>query len=275
MRFFGLLFIVLLSKVGLAQVDSVAHTQANVVRRTHRDYDEEIMYYGKHDRYFTVRVLRKDGTLFRSDSYEMLPSVLSGGFPLDSIHRISPYGPTKIMHPNGRVYVSCEYKDGLLQGPFLVFYEDGSIKRREYYKAGHVRQSQCYGPEGGKQTCEPFYQSPEFLGKSADLSQYLKQQVGPVIDGERVRSVTATLTINEIGQVVSIDASANANSFAGNQVYVATSRMRQAIQNMPEWTPNRLNWKPARNDGTAMPSTCIIRVYRYQGVLGYTMGFRL
>ena len=270
-----LLVFLLMSWPSLAQPDSVQHTNANIIRRTHPQYDEEIMYFGKHDQYFTVRTLRKNGSLFRSDSYEVLPGVLPGGFRLDSLRRIIPHGATKIMHPNGRVYVSCDYKEGLLQGPFMVFYDDGAIKRRELYRQGRLARSECYDPDGGKIACEPFQQPAQFLGKVSELERYISNQVGSVVDGERVRRVTALLAINEIGQVVQVETSADASELAGSQRTTAIARMRQAIQNMPEWTPNRLNWKPAITDGKATPSVCVIRIYRYQGRLDMTMNFRL
>jgi len=233
------------------------------------------MYYGKHNRYFNVRILQKNGSLFRSDSYEMLPKIMPGGFELDSLRRISRYGPTKLMYPNGQVRVSCEYRDDLLEGPFMVFYEDGLVKRREYYRQGRVRQSACYGPDGSKQTCEPFYQVPKFLGKVADLNCYLEQQVGSLVDGERIRTITALLSINEIGQVVRVEATVSADSSAGTLRTNAVVRMKLAIQNMPEWEPNRLNWKPALSDGRGVPSVCALRVYRYRGQFGSRMNFEM
>lgn len=275
--FYRLWLCLVISQSALAQMDSVQTTSdnRNVERRTHAEYDEEIMYYGKHNEYFTVRIFQKNGTLFRLDSYVLLPKTLPNGFQLDSVSRIIRFGPTKIMYKNGQLYLSCEYKDDLLQGPFMVFYEDGSIKRREYYKFGRITKSQCYDREGEAHRCEPFYQPTKFMGKSSELASYLKQKLETVLDGERIRRITATLTINEIGQVVRVSASINTASTAEPRIPAVASYVQQIIRNMPEWIPDKFNWKPAVNDGVTTSSTCVLSVFRMYGSLQYNLSYRM
>ncbi|GAB3790018.1 hypothetical protein GCM10028818_59500 [Spirosoma horti] len=270
-----LLLGLLVSQSVVAQTDSAP--VKHVVRHSYAGYDEEILYFGKHDQYFTVRTYLKNGSLFRFDSYMLQPKTLPNGFQLDSLSRIVRYGPTKIMYPNGKVYISCEYKGNMLQGPFMVLYEDGSVKRREYYRAGTLsrNKSECYTPEGTKQTCAPFYQVAQFQGKPNDLSAYLKQKLSPVLDGERIRRITATLTINEIGQVIGVKAIVNGNPAESVQMPDVVSYAQQVIRNMPEWTPDKLNWKPALNDGVATPSTCVLSVYRIYGSVQYNLFYRM
>lgn len=268
-----LLLGLLVSQSVIAQTES--ESDKHIVRNSFSDYDEEILYFGKHNQYYTVRTYLKNGSLFRLDSYTIGPKTLPNGFQLDSIGRISRYGPTKIMYPNGKVYISCEYKADRLQGPFMVMYEDGSVKRREYYKEGNLRRSECYTPDGTKQTCAPFYQVAQFQGKPNDLAAYLKQKLSPVLDGEHIRRITATLTINEIGQVIGVKATVNGSPAESVQRPDVVSYTQQVIRNMPEWTPDKLNWKPALNDGVATPSTCILSVYRVYGSVQYTIFYRM
>ncbi|CAN5332296.1 hypothetical protein BH09BAC4_BH09BAC4_47970 [soil metagenome] len=258
-----------------AQVDSTGAVHDNIVRRFHPEYDEEIMYYGKRNQYFSVKILRKNGSLLRLDSYTLLPKTLPNGFPLDSVNRIIRHGPTKIMYPGGQLHISCDYKDDFINGPFMVFYEDGAIKRKEFYRNGRVARSQCYTPEGDKQTCEPFYQAARFMGKPNELSDYLKQKLGSVLDGERIRKITATLRINEIGQVVNVDVSVNATTGNDQRVPSVVSYVQQIIRNMPEWTPEKMNWKPALNDGKAISSNCVLTLYRFYGGIQSNMYFKL
>lgn len=248
-----------------AQADSVQRSSGSAIRRVHPEYDEEIVYFGKHNQYFTVKVFRKNGVLFRMDTYNVLPKTLSNGFQLDSLSRIIHHGTTKIMYPSGQVYVSCEYKEGALHGPFMAFYEDGAIKRREYYRYGRLSKSQCYTADGTAQRCEPFYQPTKFLGNPRELEMYLTKKLESVVDGERIRRVTATLSINEIGQVVRVMVAVSTSPFAEQQVQAVGSYVQQVIRNMPEWTPDKMNWKPAINDGVATTSTCVLSVFRISG----------
>lgn len=233
------------------------------------------MYYGRHNRYFVVRIFRKNGDLFRFDSYEMLPKTLPNGAQLDSVSRIVHQGSTKIMYSSGRPYVNCEYKDNALHEPFIVLYEDGSVKRREFYRFGRLTRSKCYTPEGSEQTCSPFYQSAQFLGKTRDLQAYLKEKLGPVLDGERVRRVAAALTINEIGQITRINVAVTATPAAESQVPIVGNYLQQVIRNMPEWVPDKLNWKPAVNDGVNISSTCVVMLFRYAGRLQCNVSYRM
>ncbi|WP_227687095.1 toxin-antitoxin system YwqK family antitoxin [Spirosoma arboris] len=258
-----------------AQADSVHTKLTYTVRHEFADYDEEILYYGKHDQYFTVRIYRKNGALFRTDSYTLLPKTLANGFQLDSISRIIHHGPTKIMYPSGQIYINCDYKEDALHGPFMAFYEDGTIKRKEFYKNGRLTKSQCYTPEGVEQKCEPFYQPAKFLGRPQDLQAYLNQKLASVLDGEKVRRINASLTINEIGQVVRVSVSVYTAPYAEQQVPVVGSYVQQILRNMPEWMPEKFNWKPAVNDGVTIASTCVMTIFRTYGGIQYNLSFRM
>ncbi|AUD06364.1 toxin-antitoxin system YwqK family antitoxin [Spirosoma pollinicola] len=261
------------SMPAVAQTDSAKVNYTT--RRSFADHDEEILLFGKRNDYFTVRTLLKNGSLFRQDSYTLLPKTLANGFQLDSISRIIRHGPTKIMYASGQVYISCEYKNNALNGPFMVFYEDGTKKRREYYKLGRLSRSECYTPDGTKQACAPFYQPAAFQGQAGELAAYLKQKLGTVIDGERIRGVRATLTINEIGQIISVKATVMGDQSTNRQLPDAGSFVQQVIRTMPEWSPDKLNWKPALSDGVAIRSTCVMSIYRAYGALEYRLFFQL
>ncbi|MBD2703175.1 hypothetical protein IC229_21190 [Spirosoma sp. BT702] len=255
--------------------DTLRTTSKPAIRHAFAEYDEEILYYGKRNDYYSVRIYKKDGTLFRLDSYSLLPKTLPNGLSLDSLSRIIHHGPTKIMYPSGQLYLSCEYKQNLLHGPFMVFYEDGSIKRREFYRSGRLTKSQCFTTEGVQQKCEPYYQAAKFLGKPQDLQTYLKKQLGTVLDGDRVRNLTATLTINEIGQIIRVNVDVRAFSLAPQQVTAIQAYMQQTIRNMPEWTPEKLNWQPAVNDGRPIASTCVLSVFRFQGDMQFRLSYQM
>ncbi|GAB3697588.1 hypothetical protein GCM10027592_21870 [Spirosoma flavus] len=272
-----LLFIFLAGRAAKAEqvADTLRASSGPAIRHTFAEYDEEILYYGKHKDYYSVRIYQKNGALFRLDSYSLLPKTMPNGLPLDSLSRVIHHGPTKIMYPSGQLYLSCEYKQNLLHGPFMVFYEDGSIKRREFYKGGRLTKSQCFTSDGVQQKCEPYYKAAKFLGKTQDLQSYLKKQLSTVLDGERVRNLTATLTINEIGQIIRVNVDVRSFSLAPQQITAIQAYMQQTIRNMPEWTPEKLNWQPAVNDGRPIASTCVLSVFRFQGDMQFRLSYQM
>lgn len=259
----------------LAQTDTTLGSLKQVEHRELTEFDQEINYFGKHNEYFTVRTIRKNGVLFRSDSYTLLPRILPSGIRLDSVSRIINHGPTKIMYPSGSQYVVCNYREGVLHGPFMAFYEDGAVKRKEYFKNGRITESRCFTPEGAPQKCEAFYQSSQFLGKPKDLQRYMRQKLDSLLDGDNVWEIMASLTINEIGQVVGVNVKVNARQSVDMQVPAIRSYVQQVVRNMPEWVPDKLNWKPALNDGKAVPSTWILSCYRNHGYLECLMWYKM
>ena len=239
--------------------DSLGHTELYQFNNRF----EKIAYSGKHDEFMTVSTYKKDSTLYRVDTYKLVDEVSVYGYQRDSKKVAVREGPAKVMYANGQIYLSCEYHQNALDGPFIVFYSDGTLKRREFYKRGIRKQGHCYTEDGREQTCEPFYQPVQFTGKRKDLETYLENSLKAVVDGEQVRFVQMKLTINEIGQVI------NTTVVSNSKDPVVTAKVQQAIRNIPQWNPNGLNWKPATMDAVPVSDIWGITMSRYRGFLRF------
>ncbi len=226
-------------------------------------YFEKITYRGANQNNYTISTFLKDSTLYRTDEYRVIdrvnPYSSQAAVQKVAIHQ----GQTKVMYPTGQVYLTCDYNLNVLHGPLLVYYADGTLKRRERYKYGSLLESQCYTPQGDKQTCDLLYRTPQFVGKTNQLKRYLIKRLQAITEREQVRDITISLTINDLGQVARTDVQSYPNPT--NPVVVTT--VLDVIRSMPQWTPNHFNWQPATMDGVPLEEQWVIYIVRKQGFL--------
>lgn len=255
-----LLFSILIPKSAKTQSDLAT---SDYIANRQDSYTEKVAYYGANQDYYTLSTFLKDSTLYRVDTYRLIEKVN----PFDTqakprkiaIHQ----GQTKIMYPTGQVYLTCEYDLNVLHGPLLVYYADGSLKRRERYRHGFLLESQCHTPEGNKQTCNLLYRQPHFTGKPGQLRRYLEKSLQNIAEREQVKDITVSLTINELGQIARIDVESISNPTSSSLV----SPVLEVVRAMPQWTSGRFNWQPATMDGVAIEERWVIYIARRQGFL--------
>jgi hypothetical protein len=166
------------------------------------------------------------------------------------------HGPTKMLYNDGRLYLTCDYNMNVLNGPFIVYFNDGSVKRKELYRSGTLKKSLCYDTSGREKACETFYQQAQFMGNPAELKNYLEKNLTTALASSQSIVVNIRLIINEIGQVIEI------KTDAGSTNPRVVAGIRKLIQDMPRWRENELNWKPASMDGVAISGVWGIQAYR-------------
>ncbi|MBO0949005.1 hypothetical protein [Fibrella forsythiae] len=230
-----------------AQTDRTVSDLSVIEYQSHDDYYERIIYVGKKKDRFIVETYLADSTLYRIDNYRFIDQGVNFGF------LAVRHGPAKILYNNGKLYVTCDYNMNKLSGPFIVYYPDGAIKRRELYRNETVKKSVCYDTDGGEFMCEPFYQRIYFKGNPRELKAYLDKKLQPILDSNLSFIVTFELIINEIGQVVDVKMGAGRSSTA------VAAAIRKMVQEMPRWHENELNWKPANMDGVAVPGKWLVQ----------------
>lgn len=262
MRIFLLILFSIFTNESLkAQIDSASAIPSPT---RHDSYFEKLTYLGANQDYYTVSTFLADSTLYRVDTYRLIDKVNPYTSQATTSKVAIHQGQTKILYPTtGQVYLTCDYDHNALHGPLLVYYADGSIKRRELYKYGSLLTSQCYTPQGDKQTCDLLYRKSQFVGKSNQLKRYLAKRLELVAKEEQVRDITIYLTINELGQVTKT----NVVSYSNPANSALTSAVLDAIRAMPQWKPNQFNWLPATMDGVAIEDQWVIYIARKQGFL--------
>ncbi|HEX9958760.1 MAG TPA: hypothetical protein VGA96_15945 [Fibrella sp.] len=247
-----LLLISLLALVysAAAQPGSARSEFSTTEYQTYDRYFERITYIGKRKDHFIVDTYLADSTLYRIDNYRVVDQgIYLGLFAVK-------HGPTKLLYSDGRLYLTCDYNMNVLNGPLVVYYNDGSIKRKELYRNGKLKKSMCYDTAGHELVCDALYQRAEFTGNANEFQDYLEKGLKPVLEGHPAQLVTISLLINEASQVIDVKVD------AGRTDPRLTSAIRRLIQDMPRWQADRSNWKAATMDGTPVPENWVIHAQR-------------
>lgn len=58
-------------------------------------------------------------------------------------------------YPSGEFKGRRTYKDGLVEGQSLLFYQDGTLQQVRVYQQGDQKSKQCFAPNGQPETCPP------------------------------------------------------------------------------------------------------------------------
>ncbi len=241
------------------------------------DYSQHIVYYGKKEKYLTIKTYLPDSSLNRIDSYQIIDrSWLAGRY--DGTKIAIKQGPSTIYFPAQQVYLQSNYRNNELDGSFVTFYQDGSIKRREYYNNGYLKKSHCYDSLGTEQTKYiPYFSPPKFIGNTSEFSSYLRNNLTNIIDGQSVIDVKIFVFINEIGQIINV-----INYF--NQTAIkpmlaidskTNSMLVQLIKRIPQSMPNSSNWTPATQDGRPTIGQWTILAFRREGNVIFEYNQRL
>jgi hypothetical protein len=255
-----------ISLVGLqlahAQIDSLSNSQLPQTR-AQGTYFEQVTYLtANHDRY-TLRTFLTDSTLYRLDTYQLVDRTNPYTNP-PTLQKVAIHqGVTKIMYPTGQVYLSCDYEYGFLNGPLLVYYADGSLKRRELYSNGLARESHCYTSSGSEQPCQPLYQRVQFTAKPAQLQRYLEKNLASIAEELQVQAITIRLTINELGQISKTEVEARPEPASAK----LTAVVLDVIRSMPQWHTDHTNWQAAQMDGVPIVDQLAIYISRKRGFL--------
>ncbi|ARK13355.1 hypothetical protein A6C57_25120 [Fibrella sp. ES10-3-2-2] len=257
----GWLLVGLLMAVSCVQAQPSSE-QSAFSSTEYQDYGkfyERVTYIGKRKDHYIVDTFSKDSILYRTDNYRVIDQ--GNYFGLFAVR----HGPSKVLYNDGRLYLTCDYNMNVLNGPFIVYHADGSVKRRELYRNGKLKKSMCYDAEGNEQICEAFYQQLKFKGNPDELKAYFAKNLMSILTDTEVANISVKLIVNEIGQVIDTKVTAGRN----NPRLVAA--IRKVVQDMPMLRENETNWKPATMDGIPIPEAWVMYAYRDRSMLRITL----
>ncbi|MEZ0607246.1 toxin-antitoxin system YwqK family antitoxin [Fibrella sp. WM1] len=220
-------------------------------------YFEKIVYADKPRTYFTIYTYLKDSTLYSIETYKYVEQEGPTGF---SEYVTLRHGMTKILYPNGRLHVVRNYKKGLLDGPFIVHYPSGVIKRKEFYRRGEMQKGTCYDSLGAATSYEPFLKPPTPTASLNQLRVYLEERLLPIFKRYTMQGLVQ-LVINQAGEV------ATTTCHLSKTDPLITKQVKEVISAMPRWHEAGPNWNPATVDGTPMVSDWVIQIYKQKSEL--------
>jgi hypothetical protein len=189
-----------------------------VVQRSFADHDEEITFHDKKKHFATLRVFDKKGVLLTETNFKNFTKGIRQGF-------------AKGFYPNGQLYWSADYKNGELSGDFVVYREDGSLKRREVYWTGLRKEKHCYDKDGQEVPFFEFSQDAEFQGGDYALQAYLRTKLGRNKVGSQAELASFAITIQA-------DSTVTLKHYLPNSL-LSLNKVVELLKEMPKWLPAR------------------------------------
>lgn len=208
--------------------------KGHVERKEYADVIEEITYHDRRKEFATVRYFDRQGNRLSEEHYN--------NYQLRIKH-----GQTRFWYPNGQVHWSCDFNNNLISGPFFAYYEDGSLKRREYYKYGIVRRGQCFTPEGVALACEPFIRKAQFAGGREKFLQFLRKKL------EKVKPEMSPTFVTLEGMVLPDGTALIHRALPERDI---SMQVLATIGEMPRWEPAMVDGVPVQS---AFALTLILR----------------
>ncbi len=207
-----LLICLLFSTVVYGQDDS----GSSIVRSVSTDSNVEVVFHDNHKKFATVKTYNKADVLETEENYSDYGFREKQGF-------------TKCYYPSGQLYWICDYKKNILNGEFRVYYESGTLKRKEFYKRGVRKSEQCFDENENEIPFTPFFQSASFVGGEYELQAYLRKYIKSVKVGSISEYVSINLSIKS-------DSTAELRYMSPN-LLVSNQLVSEMVSKMPKWSP--------------------------------------
>jgi periplasmic protein TonB len=146
-------------------------------------------------------------------------------------------------HPNERPYYITRYSKGKKNGQSRTFYDDGHMKREEYFKDDVFESGLCYTKQGDDTTFYPFEEVAVFPGGNDSLQYFIKKNLRYPKEarenGKQGKTIVG-FTVSKTGQIE------NTKIVRSSDPVLDKSAI-ELVQSMPAW-------KPAREDGNIIAS---------------------
>jgi TonB family protein len=188
------------------------------------------------------RHYKMDGTLYKENIYTYLTNKLK----IDTLEVSKLYTKNKL-------YWERPLKNGKSHGHFVVYWENGKLKRKDKYANGKFIKGVCYDESGKKIPYYEFERLPEFPGGMTKLYEYLSSDLKYPEDARQLGvqgQVLVDFAITIDGSIVEVKV----------KTPFFESLDKEAIRVVSEMP----KWKPGMQDGK------LVRVY-YQIPIRFTI----
>jgi antitoxin component YwqK of YwqJK toxin-antitoxin module len=137
-------------------------------------------------------------------------------------------------YDSGKPYLEINYSKGKKNGEFITYWENGKLRRKDFYEKGELISGNCWNENGNTIPYFEYEKQPEFPGGSAAFISYLKTNISAknILNKE----VIIKFYIDCDGIITDTQLLKKSNDITLDTEVV------NAITNMP-------TWKPAEQDG--------------------------
>lgn len=207
-------------------------------------YGQDTIYFDKSGNHVTASA-HYDHSEIRmrdpADSNRVTVQSFSPKGVLQSVTHYSDYSKTieggayERFYEDGRRYTVANYQNGLLEGELKTYWENGEIKRDDFFSKGKWLHGKCFDSTGKTVPHTVYEVMPEFPGGEKALLHYLsksvhypKQARKKGIEGE----VVVQFVVEQDGRVDRI-------AVTRHVAPEIDAEAVRAVSDMPRWKPGR------------------------------------
>jgi protein TonB len=122
------------------------------------------------------------------------------------------HGVSTTWYENGQMHTKEDYVAGQPHGELLVYYPDGTLRRRDQFAKGERTAGQCFGPDGQPVAYFDYLQPPVYSEGAGDMQAVARAAVHKGVFPEVVAqmgmdaNILVRFTVNEQGRVEQVHA---------------------------------------------------------------------
>lgn len=142
-------------------------------------------------------------------------------------------GEYREWYESGQLHKMLNFKKGKRDGDLVCYWENGSLKRKEFYQNDTLISSQCFLQNGAKASYYPYLKRHEFPGGRDSLISFVARKASYFQNIDSVKpnfDYYFFFVINKSGVAMNLTMPYNYNK----KIYDAALRL---IRSMPKWRP--------------------------------------
>jgi periplasmic protein TonB len=143
---------------------------------------------------------------------------------------------------DGNLTREVEYVNNKMNGSFKTYWDNGNLKRADFYENDQFISGNCYSSAGKDTSYFPYEQRPVYPGGDAELRKYLSTAVKYPVEAKR-REIQGRVLVQ-----FSIDKEGKSGDFIVKQKVdpLLDTEALRVIKNMPDWQPGKRDGEPVK-----------------------------
>lgn len=215
-------------------------------------HGEKLKSAAQMDYYAVITKAVQDTNQLRIKEYSKSGQILSDEFYVSYKER-TLQGVQKTWYKSGAIRSEIGYEQGKKEGFLLTYWENGRLKRKDFFKNGKFKKGTCWDEAGNSIAHFDYFIMPEFPGGDRNFYQYLSKNVRYPLKSYKEKvggRVIIRFTVEKDGSI------SNAHVFKGINEELNWEALR-VVKYMPKWTPGKIDGDFARI-GYSVPISFVI-----------------
>lgn len=146
------------------------------------------------------------------------------------------------IYREGKIHIESEIEDGVNEGNLTLYYPDGKIRSKEFYKNDKAFFGKTYDKTGKEITYVPVEEMPEFPGGEEALLEYIAKNTKYPKKAQK-KDIQGTVLVNFI---VEVDGSVTRAKIIKSVNPMLDAEAIRVVKSLPKWKPGTQDGIPVK-----------------------------